>query len=111
MRTRRTTGTTSWKWMAYRLLVVCALGLFLAIGIAGASTALAAPAHPDGDQEAVRGAAAATAQPVTKQDPAPRSDGFSPVVPLVFAGIVILAACGPWVPYPRYVYYRVERRW
>jgi len=113
--------------MARRLLLVGALALALAIGIAGARTSSAAPASADLAHAPASTHAAAAAQagpahagparPVTDKGrasgaatPAPR--GSSPVVPLVLAGIVILAAAGPWVPPgSRYVLYRVDRRW
>lgn len=144
MRTHRPTETAHRAGMARRLLLVGALALALAIGIAGvrassaapasvapasadlayapASTHAAAaaqtgPAQAGPARPAVRGDAATTARPVTDKGrasgaatPAPR--GSSPVVPLVLAGIVILAAAGPWVPPgSRYVLYRVDRRW
>jgi len=139
MRTHRPTETAHRAGMARRLLLVGALALALAIGIAGARTSSAAPAstdlahapasthaaaaaqagptHAGPARPAVRGDAATTARPVTDKGrasgaatPAPR--GSSPVVPLVLAGIVILAAAGPWVPPgSRYVLYRVDRRW
>lgn len=113
MHARRPTETTHGKSIARRLLLVCtALVIALAIGIAGATVALAAPAHSGRGREAVHGDAVPTAKPVVEEDPAAGDSGSSPVVPLVFAGIVILAATGPWLPHSsRYVYYRVERRW
>jgi hypothetical protein len=133
MRTHRPTETAYRAGMARRLLLIGALALALAIGIAGARASSAAPASADlanasaaaqagpaqagPARPAVRGDAATTARPVTDKGrasgaatPAPR--GSSPVVPLVLAGIVILAAAGPWVPPgSRYVFYRVDRRW
>lgn len=127
MRTYRATETAHRAGMARRLLLVGALALALAMGIAGVRASSVAPtsavrahaaAADDGhDRPAVRGDAATTARPVTDKGrasgaatPAPR--GSSPVVPLVLAGIVILAAAGPWVPPgSRYVLYRVDRRW
>lgn len=115
MRARRPTETAHGPRIAGRLLLVCtALAIALAIGIAGASSALAAPAHSGSDRQAVHGSAVTTAKPVAEEDPAAGDSGSSSsaVVPLVFAGIVILAAAGPWVPpRSRYVYYRIERRW
>jgi hypothetical protein len=127
MRTHRATETAHRAGMARRLLLVGALALALAMGIAGVQASSAAPtsavrahaaAADDGhNRSAVRGDATTTARPVTDKGrasgaatPAPR--GSSPVVPLVLAGIVILAAAGPWVPPgSRYVLYRVDRRW
>ena len=110
MGTLRPTETTGPSPMARRLLLAGALlALALALGIAGATSALAAPAHP-----AHTANPAQPAHPTAKAvaDEPPASGGVSPAVPLVLAGIVILAASGPWLP-PRsgYVHYRVERRW
>jgi hypothetical protein len=113
MRARRSTKTTHGTRIGRRLLLLCAaLALALAIGIAGASSAPAAPAHSGRDRQAVDGSVVTTAKPMAEDHPAAGDSGSSTVVPLVLAGIVILAAAGPWVPHPsRYVYYRIERRW
>ncbi len=111
MRSRRPTGTINGKWMTQRLLLVLMLAVVLAI-VAGASAAVAAPARDAHDRAALLDDAASTGQLSTTDEPASGHGGSSPVVPLVFAGIVILAATGPWVPPgSRYVSYRVERRW
>jgi hypothetical protein len=114
MRARRPGTTTDPTPTARRLrLAFAALALALVMVPAGAGAALAGTA-PTGRQEGTvqRGTPAATA-PETRDgssDPAPA--GSSPAVPLLFAGIVILAAAGPWVPPgPRYLVYRIDRRW
>ncbi len=106
------TGTTSRRWLTRRLLVV--LGLALAITMAGATVALAAPGHSSGKRHpAVHETTASTAgRAAPDERPASGGDGPSPAVPLVFAGILILAAAGPWMTQgPRSGYYRVDRHW
>jgi hypothetical protein len=128
MHARRPTETTHETTMARRGLIAgAALALVLAMGLAGAGSALAGSGrHLDAVQRGAAGAGhpmahegptstAGSASP--KGGPASREGGpaparSSPVVPLVLAGIVILAAAGPWVPpRSRYVFYRIERRW
>jgi hypothetical protein len=91
-------------------LAVILLALAVALLVVGARSAMAASSHaaPAGH------AAGSTDGGRAAADEQPRSGngGVSPAVPLVFAGIVILAASGPWLPpRSRYVSYRVERRW
>jgi hypothetical protein len=86
--------------MAHRFLVLCAtVVLAVAMALAGAGSAIAAvPTHAGRDAGAVHGGGAATARPAPAEAPASDDAGSSSIVPLVFAGIVILAAAGPWVP-------------
>jgi hypothetical protein len=90
------------------LLAVALIALAMALVVAGAGSALAATGRAAPGAHAASSTAGGKA--VAER---PRSGGgVSPAVPLVFAGIVILAASGPWLPpRSRYVYYRVERRW
>lgn len=101
MHVRRPTETTYRRWIARRLLLVCAAAvLALAMGITVATAALAAPAHAAPHRGAVHGGAATTDKPVAEEGSQTGDTSSSRVVPLVFAGIVILAAAGPWVPNP-----------
>ncbi len=113
MHVRRPTETTYRRRTARRLLLVCAAAvLALTMGITLATAAIAAPARAASDRGAVHGSAATTSKPVAEEGSPAGEAGSSPVVPLVLAGIVILAAAGPWVPSPsRYGYYRTERHW
>ena len=90
------------------LLAVALLALAMALLVAGAGSALAATERAAPAPHAASSTAGGKA--VAEE---PRSGGgVSLAVPLVFAGIVILAASGPWLPpRSRHVYYRVERRW
>jgi hypothetical protein len=91
------------------LLAVTMLAFAIALLVAGAGSAMAASSHA-----APAGRAARSTDGGRAADERPRSGdrGVSPAVPLVFAGIVILAASGPWLPpRSRYVYYQVDRRW
>jgi hypothetical protein len=82
-----------------------ALVLALALTIAAAGAALAAPGHPSGRQRptpaggAARPQTAAADRAAAEQEPgAP-----APVVPLVFAGILLLAVASPALPrHPRF---------
>jgi hypothetical protein len=113
MHVRRPTETTYRRRIARRLLLLCAAAvLALTTGITLATAAIAAPAHARSDRGAVHGSAATTSKPVAEEDSQAGDAGSSPVVPLVLAGIVILAAAGPWLPSPsRSGYYRIERCW
>src|SRR6266536_2436184 len=105
MRIRRT-GTTSRRRLTRRLLVV--LVLALAMTTAGAAAALAAPGHLSGKRQGTvrETTASTTGRAATQQGRPSGKDGSSPV-PLVFAGILLLAAAGPWMSHhPRSVYYR-----
>src|SRR5574341_1841343 len=111
-------------------VLLAALALALVLAMAGASPALAASSRAGGDAGtardtgavrdtravhdtgAVRDAAATTAKPTAEEGRASGGTGSSPIVQLVFAGIVILAAATPWVPPgSRYRLYLIERRW
>jgi hypothetical protein len=103
MRTHRPTETTPGT-LARRLLIALALALVMTLAAAG--TALAASGHA-----AQRSAPAAqqVRTPAADQSAADESNS-SPMVPLVFAGILILAVASPALPrYSRYGYYRGER--
>jgi hypothetical protein len=92
------------------LLAVTLLALAMALLlVAGAGSALAASSHA---APASRAASATDGGKPAEERPRSGDRGVSPAVPLVFAGIVILAASGPWLPpRSRYVCYRVDRRW
>jgi hypothetical protein len=107
MRTRRPTDTTLRGRLARRLLV--ALALALVMTIAAAETALAS-----GHDSTERRSAPAAGQTRTPPAPEPAADesSSSPMIVLVFAGILILAVASPALPrYSRYGYryYRGER--
>jgi hypothetical protein len=108
--TTATTRRTPRTQLTRRLVVaVTLLALAMALVVAVASSALAATAHP---APAGHGAGSTAGGKAVAEEPRASGGGVSPAVPLVFAGIVILAASGPWLPpRSRYVYYRVERRW
>jgi hypothetical protein len=96
-------------------VLLSALALLLAM--AGTGPALAASNRAGGDTgaardtRAARDAAATSVKPAAEEGPASGGTGSS-IVPLVFAGIVILAAAAPWVPPgSRYRLYRIEHRW
>jgi hypothetical protein len=104
MRTRRSVQATPRGWLARRLLVTLALALVLTIAAAGA--ALAATGHPS---NARRVPAAETGVPAAEET---ANESSPSVVPLVFAGIVILAVAFPTLPrYPRSGYYSRGERW
>jgi hypothetical protein len=106
MRARGPIETTLRGWLARRLLVVLTLALLLTVAAAGA--ALATPKHSSGQLQSAP--AAVRSSPAAVQEDA-ASDGVSPLVPLVFAGILILAVASPTPPriYSRYGSYRGER--
>jgi hypothetical protein len=106
MRARCQIETTPRGWPARRLLLVLALALLMTVAAAGA--ALASPGHPSGQH---RSAPATARSSTAAADDAAARDGISPVVPLVFAGILILAVASPTRPriYSRNGYYRGER--
>jgi hypothetical protein len=118
MRTRRPIDTTLAPrgWLARGSLLALVLALALALTIAAAGAALAAPGHPSGQERtaparaAARPGTAAAGQAAAEEEPgAP-----SPVVPLVFAGILLLAVASPALPrYPRFSRYGYDRgeRW
>jgi hypothetical protein len=94
--------------------------LALLLAMAGTGPALAASSRAGAardtgvvrDTRAVHDTAATTAKPAAGEGPASGGRDSSPIVPLVFAGIVILAAAAPWAPPgSRYRLYRIERRW
>jgi hypothetical protein len=93
MRTRQANDTALRAWLARRLLAVLALALAMTIAAAGA--ALAAPSHPSGQRGSAPNAAAHAATAATHQT---AQDGASPAVPLVFAGILLLAVASPTLP-------------
>jgi hypothetical protein len=112
MRTRRPIDTTLAPrgWLARGSLL--ALVLALALTIAAAGAALATPGHPSGQERtaAARPGTAAAGQAVAEEEPS----APSPVVPLVFAGILLLAVASPALPrYPRFSRYGYDRgeRW
>ena len=97
MRTHRPTETTRGT-LARRLLIALALALVMTLAAAG--TALAASGH----------AAAQQVRTPAADQPAADESNSSPMVPLVFAGILLLAVASPALPrYSRYGYYRGER--
>jgi hypothetical protein len=101
MHTRRSVQATARGWFARRLLVTLALAMVLTI--AGAGAALAATGHSSNQR---RVPAAENSVPTADETAKERSPS---VVPLVFAGIVILAVAFPTLPrYPRSGYYRGE---
>ncbi len=106
MRTGHPIETTSRGRLARGLLVVLALALVMTIAAAGA--ALALDSRPAGQH----GPAPAPAHSRTAGvDETASQDSSSPMVPLVFAGILILAVASPALPrhYSRYGHYRGER--
>jgi hypothetical protein len=104
MRTHRPTETTRGT-LARRLLIALALALVMTPAAAG--TALAASGHAAAQRPAP--AAQQVRTPAADQ-PAADESNSSPMVPLVFAGILILAVASPALPrYSRYGYYRGER--
>ena len=109
-----------------RFVLLAALALALVLAMAGTGPVLAASSRAGAardtgvvrdtravhDTAALRHAAATTAKPAAGEGPASGGRGSSPIVPLVFAGIVILAAAAPWAPPgSRYRLYRIERHW
>jgi len=86
--------------------VVLALALVMTIAAAGAGFAATGQAAAEQRPTSVTAHARTSAA-----DEAPAQDGPSPMVPLVFAGILILAVASPTLPRysSRYGYYRGER--
>jgi hypothetical protein len=107
MSTRRPTETTSRGWLARRLLIAPALALVMTMAAAG--TALAASGHASVQQRSAP--AAAQVKTPAADEPAAHDNRSYPMVPLVFAGILILAVASPTLPryYSRYGYYQGER--
>jgi len=105
MRARGPIETIPRGWLARRLLVVLTLALSLTVAAAGAA---AATGHPSGQQ---RPAPAAVQPRTAAADEDASGDGSSSVIPLVFAGILILAVASPARPriYSRDGSYRGER--
>jgi hypothetical protein len=103
-------------WLARGSLLAFVLALALALTIAAAGAALAAPGHPSGrERPAPAGAAAPAGTAAADQAAAEVEPGApSPVVPLVFAGILLLAVASPALPrHPRFSRYGYDRgeRW
>jgi hypothetical protein len=111
MRTRRPIDTT----LAPRGLLARGSLLALVLALALALTIGAAPGHPSGQERPTpAGAAARPGTAAADQAAAGQEPGApSPVVPLVFAGILLLAVASPALPryprFPRYGYDRGER--
>jgi hypothetical protein len=97
MHTRRATPRASREGLARRLLIVLALALVMTFAAAGA--ALAATEHGAKPRQAP----AADRTRVPAADESAAKDSSSSVMPLVFAGILILAVASPVLPrYSRY---------
>jgi hypothetical protein len=117
MRTRRPIDTTLAPTgrLARGPLLALVLALALALTIAAAGTALAAPGHPSGQERTAPAGAAARAGTAAADQAAAEEPGApSPVVPLVFAGILLLAVASPALPrHPRFSRYGYDRgeRW
>jgi hypothetical protein len=104
MHTRRATGMAPRGPLARRLLIVLALALVMTIAAAGA--AVAATGHASGKGRAPAAQAGAPAADEAAEN------SSSPMVPLVFAGILILALASPALPrYSRSGYYVRGERW
>jgi hypothetical protein len=112
MRTRCPIDTSAPRVRRVSLL---ALVLAVAMTIAVAGAALAAPDRASGQKRPTpAGAAARPGSAVADQAAEEQPGAPSPVVPLVFAGILLLAVASPALPrYPRFSRYGYDRgeRW